>query len=186
MELARSRFLLIAACVLAVSGCARKPDNNRYAASEVGVSKSVEFGTIISMRDVTIFHDSTEGGAVVGGAGGAGAGSYAGDGSGRKWATAAGGVLGAYLVDQAEQDVREYDGVEYTISMRSTGEIKTIVQEKNDNNPVLKAGDKVMVQYCDAGPHNYKCKPEKRKGADFQRVIPVAEFPAEPRKKHKQ
>jgi outer membrane lipoprotein SlyB len=178
----RAALLVAVMCSLALAGCARKPDNNRYRASEVGVSKAVAFGTILSVREITIFHDNSEGGATVGGAGGAGAGTYVGDGTGKNWATASGGLIGALLADEAEQDLREYPGVEYVITMRD-GNIKTIVQEITKNNPILKPGDKVMVQYCDVGEHNYKCKPERRTGADFQRVLPVSEFPPEPRKK---
>lgn len=165
--------------LVALAGCERRPDNNEYKVGEVGVSRAVEFGTVASMREVNIFHDKKEGGALAGAVAGAGGGAYAGGGSGSAWTAAGGAVAGAFIGDAIERQIRDTTGYEYILTMRN-GDYKTIVEEKNDNNPVLKPGDKVMVQYCDAGNDHVKRCPA---GSDFQRLIKVDSFPPEPKKK---
>lgn len=171
--------LLIASSIF-LSACVQKQSETAYAVGEVGVSRAAEFGTIISTRDVTILASGKQEGAgmLLGAGTGAGGGSYVGDGTGSTWAAAGGAVAGAVIGDMIVQELANTQGIEYTVQMRD-GPIKTIVQEKNDDNTLLKAGDKVMLQACDAGEHNRKCKA----GSEFQRLIRVDKFPPEPVKK---
>ena len=167
-----SSLFLLTAC--------EKPGQSAYKASEVGVSRAVEFGTVIGVREVKIIgnkHDKDSdipGGAGLlgGGAVGAGAASYAGGGTGQIWSAVGGAVVGAVAGDYIEQKLRDSSGYEYVLTMQD-GDTKTITLEKVDGDEVFKSGDKVMLQYCDAGSYKKKCK----SGDDFQRLIKVDKFP---------
>lgn len=165
--------------VLALSAC-QKAGQNTYKASEIGVSRAVEFGTVLAVREVDIKGQNSGAGLLVGAGAGAGGGSYVGGGSGKSWATAGAALAGALIGHAIEQEMQNSTGYEYVLEMR-TGDTKTIVQEKIEGDPVFKAGDKVMLQYCDAGDYQKKCGT----GSDFQRLLPVDKFPSAGKKKHK-
>lgn len=171
------KILIALALVCGLSACVAKQGQDVYKPGEVGVSRAVEFGTVIGVRQVKIAADNKGTGALLGGGTGAGLGSYGGDGSGSAWAAVGGAIAGAVIGNAIEEEVGSSEGYEYTLEMRD-GDIKTIVQEAIEGDRVFKAGDKVMLQYCDAGKHNSKCKPEKWKSKDFQRLLPVDKFPA--------
>ncbi len=167
-----------------LTACVQKQTNDVYDRSEVGVSRAVEFGTVINAREVTIKADQSDQdiGTLLGAGVGGGSGAYVGDGSGNAWATVGGAVAGAFIGNEISKELRISQGFEYMVQLQS-GDIKTIVQEVNEDNPVLKAGDKVMLQYCDANKHNYRCKPEKRTARDYQRLIKVDSLPSVEKKK---
>ncbi len=165
-------------CVVALAACKQKFGQNTYGAGEVGISRAVEFGTIQSVREVNIKGKSSGTGLLLGGGAGAGGGAYAGKGSGKSWATAGGAVAGAALGEAIEQEIQNSNGYDYIILMQS-GETKSIVQEKIEGDVVFKRGDKVMLQYCDAGKHQKKC------AQSFQRLLPVDSFPPYVKKKRR-
>ncbi len=175
------KYIFSIALVLVLSACVKKPDNKHYDANEVGASRAIEFGTVLSVREVEISakkEESTIGGLLGAGVG-AGGGSYVGKGSGSGWATAGGAVAGAVIGSLIADEIMSSKGNEYVLYMRN-GDTKTIVQEQKKENPVFKPGDKVMLQYCDAGNEHVKRCPS---GANFQRLFPVDAFPPEPEKK---
>jgi outer membrane lipoprotein SlyB len=160
-------FLLLSACV-------QKPGQDVYKAGEVGVSHAVEFGTVLNVREVKITADNHGEGALAGAGAGAGGGSYAGGGSGSAWAAAGGAIAGAIIGNSIQENVGAGTGYEYTLEMRN-GDVKTIVQQQIEGEKPFKPGDKVMLQYCDAGnEHVKRCAA----GKDFQRLLPVTRFPS--------
>lgn len=173
-------LIVLAASALLLSSCAEKLSSDRYDSSELGVSRAVEFGTILNVREVNVTRTAQGAGALGGGAVGAGVGSYGGGGSGSNWATAGGAILGAVIGNEIDKELRNTKGNEYVLQMLD-GDVKTIVLEKTEENVVFKAGDKVMLQYCDAGEYARKCKA----GGQYQRLIPVQKFPKLVRKNGK-
>jgi outer membrane lipoprotein SlyB len=175
----KSHVLLIAATALLLSACVQKPGQDVYKAGEVGKSRAMEFGTVLNVREVEIAADN-KGLGMLGGAGvGGGAASYMGGGSGQTWAAVGGAVAGAVIGNMIEEELGKSSGYEYTLEMLD-GDVKTIVQEKREGERVFKAGDKVMLQYCDGGSdHTHKCKP----GSEYQRLLPVQKFPSKSKKR---
>lgn len=178
--------LMMALMTLPLAAC-QKPGQTTYTAGEVGVSRAVEYGTVTDVKEVTIVpgqrdrkngESSDIGLGTLGGAGvGGGAASYVGGGSGSIWSAVGGAVVGGLAGHAIEDSLRESSGYEYMLEMQN-GDTKTIVLEKHEGDDVFKSGDKVMLQYCDAGEHSKKCKP----GEAYQRLIKVEKFPA---KKHR-
>lgn len=151
--------LLLAACQL--------PNQNKYRAGEIGVSRAVTFATVLSVREVPIIGENSNTGMLLGAGAGAGGGSYVG-GGGKPWATAGGAVLGGVLGHLIEQEINDRTGLEY-ILRTDDGETKSIVQEKEEGDVLFKKGDRVMLQSCDASDHYRRCKP----GSDYQRLLPT-------------
>ena len=165
------RIFAAVAALLALTACTAHDSQNRYKDGEVGVSHSVEFGTVLNVREVEITGKNTGTGTLLGAGVGAGAGSYIGKGDGNIWATAGVALAGAVAGHFAEQAMNDRTGLEYVVNMQS-GETKTIVQEKDEKDTPINPGDHVMLQYCDGSSHSQKCKD----GA-YQRLIPVKKLP---------
>ena len=171
---------LLMAVSLTVSACTH-PGQNVYGEGAVGVSHAVQFGTGLHVREVTIHPKNTGIGALGGAAAGAGGGSYIGNGSGNAWATAGGAVIGAAAGYFAEEGLMDRKGYQYVVNLQS-GETKTIVQEQHDEDVVFKAGDHVMLEYCDEGDHAKKCDEQKD---GYQRLYPIDKLPPYVKKKRK-
>lgn len=171
-------FLASVVTLLVLSACTQKPGQDVYRAGEVGKSRAVEFGTVLNVRDVMIAADNHGGGALLGAGAGAGGASYIGNRSGSTWAAAGGAIIGGLIGNAIQEEVGKSEGYEYTLEMLN-GDVKTIVQEKIEGDKVFKAGDKVMLQYCDAGNEHVKRCAD---GKDFQRLLPVQKFPSKAKK----
>lgn len=171
------RSAVLFACILALTGCKERPGQNDYSEAEAGMSRSVQFGTVLNVREVTIHDKNTGTGALVGGAAGAGAGSAIGQGSGKGWAIIGTAIAGAIIGSVAEDSVNQHQGLEYVVQLQS-GEVKTIVQEVGEGDVIFAAGDKVMLQYCDGGEKSRKCA-----DAQYQRLLPVKKLPPYVKKK---
>ncbi len=169
------KYVAIAA-ILLLAACVQKPGQDVYKAGEVGVSRAVEFGTVLNVREVEIAADNQGGGALLGAGVGGGGGSYAGGGSGSTWAAAGGAIAGALIGNAIQEEVGKSVGYEYTLEMLN-GDIKMIVLEKVEGEKMFKSGDKVMLQQCDTGDYNKKCSPEA-KNQKYQRLLPVDKFPS--------
>ncbi len=175
-----NRVLMVALCVVALAGCKERPGQNTYRAGEVGSSRAVEFGTVLNVRQVNVTGENSGTGTLLGGGLGAAGGSYVGKGDGNAWATAGAAIVGAVAGHYAEQEMNDRQGLEYVVNLQS-GETKTIVQEIIAGDVVFKAGDKVMLQYCDAGEDSRKCAD----GKQYQRLLPVQKLPPYAKKKKK-
>jgi len=145
---------------LLLTGCAASQGQNQYKYNEVGQSTIVEFATIIDVREVGITGRNTGGGAMVGGLAGAGAGSYAGGGSGQAWTTIGGAILGGIAGAAIEQEAADKKGIEYTL-VTEGGKPMTIVQNQNAGDKTLSKGERVIVQTT----------------GTYQRVLPAGHLP---------
>ncbi|WP_445399041.1 outer membrane lipoprotein [Zobellella sp. An-6] len=118
---------------LGLAGCAN-PDvysGDVYSGSAAKQAQSVTYGTVVSVRPVTIQAGDenpnligTVGGGVVGGM----LGSQVGGGSGRSLATAAGAIAGAMVGSRAEDKINQVSAVELEIRTDS-GEHLVVVQK---------------------------------------------------------
>lgn len=164
---------LAAFCALALlAACAERNSQNQYSASEVGVAKTIQFGTVISVREVGITGENSGTGTLIGGATGAGLGSYVGNGSGRGWAMAGAAIAGAVAGHYAEQEMNDRTGVEYTVATEK-GETKIIVQELKEGERVLGNGERVVIQTCSGESEMTRC-------ADgYERVLPASALPTQ-------
>ncbi|MCH5277347.1 MAG: glycine zipper 2TM domain-containing protein [Desulfovibrionaceae bacterium] len=112
-----------------LGGCAPKVGGNDYTASGAQSSYSVEYGTVESVRTVSINNDSdakTAIGAVGGGVVGGILGSMIGGGRGRTLATAVGVGAGALAGGAASGAVGNQAGVEVTVRLDSGGVIVVV------------------------------------------------------------
>ncbi len=159
----RLRFLLLAASApLLLSACAKPSGQNQYQAGEVGKSTLVEFGTIITQRQVDVTGKNSGTGGLLGAGVGAGAGSYAGGGSGSIWTTLGGAVIGGVAGSMAEQGLSNGHAIEYVITTEK-GKTLSVTQNMNEGDVILQPGARVMVQT----------------GGSYQRVMPADALPTE-------
>ncbi len=175
------KLTAILSALVLLSACAAKQGQSVYKEGELGVSRALEYGTIVGVREVQVEPKNTGIGTLGGAAAGAGAGSYVGGGSGNAWATAGAAVAGAVIGTVVEREINSTTGYKYTIRMQS-GETKSIVERADEANEVFAKGQKVSLEYCDGGnEYNRRCA----SGASFQRLEAVDSFPAYEKKKRK-
>ncbi len=152
------KLFLIFLC-LSLSACQR-PGQGRYGEADVGQAATVEFGTVISMKQVDITGRNTGAGALIGGATGLGAGSYIGSGSGRAWGQGGGMLAGMLVGALVEQALSDHKGVEYIITF-TDGKTRSIVQHLVEGDAPIGVGQRVMVQTQ----------------GQYQRVMPAQNLP---------
>ena len=139
------RFIAVAtslSVLAAVAGCATGSNSGSvYDRNQVQREQIVRYGTIESVRPVTIERDQsgvgTVGGAVVGGV----AGSSIGGGRGSIITSVLGAIAGGLAGNAIEGGVGKKQGVELTVRFEN-GEIRSIVQEADEQ---FYAGDRVRV-----------------------------------------
>jgi outer membrane lipoprotein SlyB len=140
-----ARFVLLVVLMVSIavlSGCATQSRSaSVYRAGESSVEQTVRFGTIESIRQVTIQRDSKGVGVVAGGAVGGIAGSSVGDGRSGQVGAVLGAVLGGIAGQAIEERANQVPGVEITVRLES-GRLVAIVQEDDQS---LRAGDKVRL-----------------------------------------
>jgi outer membrane lipoprotein SlyB len=146
---------------LALSGCQR-PGQNVYNYNEVGRAALVNFGTVVSVREVNVQGQNTGAGGVVGAAAGGIAGSQIGRGGGNAAATLGGVVVGAIAGAMIEQAAANRTATEYVVTMQ-TGVTLTLVQDRTEGDAPINVGDRVMVQLS----------------GGKQRVLPAGALPTE-------
>jgi outer membrane lipoprotein SlyB len=151
--------LIVIAFTAPLAGCAH-PGQNTYGFNEVGQVTSVEFGRVVDIQPIDIKGPNTGTGATVGALAGAGVGSQIGQGNGSIAAAIGGLVIGAVAGAVAEQSMQDSKGLLYTITLRS-GKTITVTQYQNKTDPVIKVGQRVMVQTS----------------GQFQRVMPASHLP---------
>jgi outer membrane lipoprotein SlyB len=148
--------------LLLLTACATPQGQNQYNFDEVGQSTLVEFGTVISARNVGITGQNSGAGALVGAGAGLGGASYVGSGDGAIWAMAGGAIVGAIAGSALEQAAANSTGVEYVVTTEH-GKTMTVVQNMNKGDLLLNAGQRVMVQTS----------------GSYQRVLPADSLPTE-------
>lgn len=129
---------------LFLAGCVQS-SQSRYNYDEVGRTSVVHFGTVIGVRNIDITGRNTGAGALVGGAGGAIAGTNVGHGSGTAGAMLGAAVAGAIIGGVAEQAMSNRTGLEYTVVLEN-GKTITLAQEQGKEDRVFAIGERVMVQ----------------------------------------
>ncbi|MCC8361996.1 hypothetical protein LK996_02710 [Lysobacter sp. A6] len=133
--------VLLALGLVAASGCATHTSPSTFNRSEVGTARTVEWGTIEAMRDITIQNDArgvaTWTGAVLGGIAGStlGSGTRA-NTAGAVAGAAAGGAAGSAMGRGARP------GVEITVQL-DAGRTIAVTQEGSAND--FRVGDRVHV-----------------------------------------
>ena len=128
--------------VVVLNGCATQSRSaSVYRAGESSVEQAVRFGTVESIRPVTIQRDSKGVGVLAGGAVGGIAGSSVGDGRSGQVGAVLGAVLGGIAGQAIEERANKVPGVEITVRLES-GPLIAIVQEDDQS---LRAGDKVRL-----------------------------------------
>lgn len=131
------------ASVLMVAGCANQSSSSAvYTRGQAQQEQIVRFGTVQSVRHITIKNESPSGfGAVSGAALGGVAGSTIGGGRGNILATIGGGVLGGLAGNMVENRMGTSQGLEITVTF-DNGETRAIAQEADI---MFTAGQRVRV-----------------------------------------
>ncbi len=136
---------LVSFAALGLTACNEEPGQGRYAAYESGVAAHVEEGEVVAFRPVSIGPGNSGTGAVVGGVGGAVAGSqFGGRRSDHVAAGVVGAVAGALIGNAIEKSNSQSQGYAYTVRVRRTGELIEIVQP--DASPIPN-GVHVAISY---------------------------------------
>lgn len=133
----------LVASVLMVAGCANQSSSSAvYTRGQAQSEQIVRFGTVQSVRHVTIHNERPSGfGAVSGAALGGVAGSTIGGGRGNVLATIGGGMLGGLAGNTIENRMGTSQGLEITVTLDS-GETRAIAQEAD---VMFTAGQRVRV-----------------------------------------
>jgi outer membrane lipoprotein SlyB len=150
-------FPLLLLC-LVLSAC-QSPGQNTYGAREVGKVALVQFGVIISQREVDVTAKNTGAGALGGALAGGGAVAASGGSRGAGAAAVVGGALVGALLEQA---LANRKATEFIITLEK-GQTITLVQDNKEGDAPLNNGDRVMVQVM----------------GKTQRVLPAAAMPTE-------
>ncbi|MGA1336385.1 MAG: glycine zipper 2TM domain-containing protein [Burkholderiaceae bacterium] len=125
-----------------LAGCATQSNSAKvYRAGESQVEQSIRYGTVESVRAVTIVRDSKGAGIIAGGVVGGVAGSTVGEGKGSTIASVLGALGGAIAGQMIEEQANQRPGFEIVIKL-DNGEKTVVVQEADE---ALKAGDAVQI-----------------------------------------
>lgn len=147
------RWLTLSAAALGavtlIAGCATQSASSQvYTYDQAQREQVVRYGTVESVRPISIRTDRTSGiGAASGAAMGGVAASSIGGGRGKILATMGGALLGGIAGDTVEDRVQRSQGLEITVRM-DNGETRVIAQEAD---VPISAGQRVQV-ISGAGP----------------------------------
>jgi outer membrane lipoprotein SlyB len=153
-------YKILILAVFALASCTPRNSLNQYSEGDVGISTVVEFGTVVHVRQIKIRGENSGAGGTIGGLTGAAAGSSIGGGKGNTGAILGGAALGVAAGIVAEQMAGDRDGYEYTVT-KENGMTITVSQNAMKDEPVLRVGQRVMVQ----------------SSGSYQRVIPADTLP---------
>ncbi|HET9067786.1 MAG TPA: hypothetical protein VFN28_04015 [Amaricoccus sp.] len=139
--MATLRGVTIAFGVAALAACTQ-PSGDVVAANQAQTAQSVQFGTVISARNVTVQggQGAQAAGAIVGGIAGAALGQNVGRGTGQVLATGAGATAGAAAGLQAGKAAAGHQSIEWTVRLES-GQTITVIQA----SPTFSVGQRVQV-----------------------------------------
>jgi len=154
------KFALVLFAPLFLLSACETPSQNVYDYREAGQSVIVQFGTVVDVRPIKIKGPNSGAGAVAGGVAGAAVGSQVGQGDGAAVAAIGGLVVGAVAGAMAEQALQDKTGLDFTVVLEN-GKTITSSQYFKKDEPLIKTGDRVMVQTS----------------GSYQRVLPANHLP---------
>lgn len=120
-------FAVLVASVLVLGGCPASLSGDVYSRGQARSAQDVQFGTVISTRQVLIEGTKSGIGAVSGAALGGIAASNIGGGRGQAAATIGGGLLGGLAGAAAEEGLTRQPGLEITVRLDS-GRVLSVTQ----------------------------------------------------------
>ncbi|CNL97721.1 glycine zipper 2TM domain-containing protein [Yersinia frederiksenii] len=141
------KLTIIAAITVAtLSGCANNNtlSGDTFSSSQAGQAQTVTYGTLVSVRPVTI--QGGDGNNIAGAVGGAVVGGFLGNtiggGTGRRLGTAAGAVAGGVVGQQVQSMMNRSNGVELEVR-RDNGTTFLVVQAQGVTQ--FHAGQRVTI-----------------------------------------
>ncbi|MBB5220866.1 outer membrane lipoprotein SlyB [Amaricoccus macauensis] len=142
MRMATLKGVTLAVLGAAALAACTQPSGNVVAANQAQTAQSVQFGTIISSRNVTVQGNqgAQAAGAVIGGIAGAALGQNIGGGTGRVLATGAGATAGAAAGLAAGKSGTGHQSIEWTVRLES-GQTISVIQA----SPTFATGQRVQV-----------------------------------------
>jgi outer membrane lipoprotein SlyB len=132
--------------ILLLSACAPQQGQNRYNKAEVGKQTEIDYGRIVSVKEVDVTGENTGLGSAAGMAAGATAGYQVGNGNGQLAGMVVGAILGGIAGHVIEQEAQNTKGYEYIIKIDGKKKPISVVQNQNKDDVVFARGDRVMVQ----------------------------------------
>ena len=141
MRMATLRGVTLAFGAAVLAACTQ-PSGDVVSANQAQSAQSVQFGTVISARNVTVQggQGAQAAGAIVGGIAGAALGQNIGKGTGQVLATGAGATAGAAAGLQAGKAAAGHQSIEWTVRLES-GQTITVIQA----SPAFSVGQRVQV-----------------------------------------
>ncbi|MBS0053945.1 glycine zipper 2TM domain-containing protein [Yersinia sp. Marseille-Q3913] len=142
----KKSFIVAAIAVATLSGCANNNSlsGDTFSSSQAGQAQSVTYGTLVSVRPVTI--QGGDGNNIAGAVGGAVVGGFLGNtiggGTGRRLGTAAGAVAGGVVGQQVQSMMNRSSGVELEVR-RDNGTTFLVVQAQGVTQ--FHAGQRVTI-----------------------------------------
>ncbi|CNJ20986.1 glycine zipper 2TM domain-containing protein [Yersinia mollaretii] len=139
-------FIVAAITVATLSGCANNNtlSGDTFSSSQAGQAQSVTYGTLVSVRPITI--QGGDGNNIAGAVGGAVVGGFLGNtiggGTGRRLGTAAGAVAGGVVGQQVQSMMNRSSGVELEVR-RDNGTTFLVVQAQGVTQ--FHAGQRVTI-----------------------------------------
>lgn len=142
MRMATLKGITLAVFSAAALAACTQPSGDVLSANQAQTAQSVQFGTVISARNVTVqgSQGAQAAGAVIGGVAGAALGQNVGRGTGQVLATGAGATAGAAAGLQAGKAAGGHQSIEWTVQLES-GQTITVVQA----SPTFSVGQRVQV-----------------------------------------
>jgi outer membrane lipoprotein SlyB len=142
MRMATLKGVTLAVLGAAALAACTQPSGNVVGANQAQVAQSVQFGTVISSRNVTVQGNQgvQAAGAVIGGIAGAALGHNIGGGTGKVLATGAGATAGAAAGLAAGKAGASRQSIEWTVRLES-GQTISVIQA----SPTFATGQRVQV-----------------------------------------
>jgi outer membrane lipoprotein SlyB len=134
-------WIFMAAVAVAIGGCATRESGSVYGKHETGREQTVRFGTVDTVREVTIAGSQSGVGAIGGGVLGGIGGSTVGEGRGASAAGVIGAVAGGVAGAALEENATRKNGLEITVRL-DNGDLRAIVQEAD---VLFKPGERVRL-----------------------------------------
>ena len=134
-----------------LTGCGDQYSGNTYTPSQTQHVQKMQYGTVISVREVDIQHKGVGAGAALGGVGGAVAGGLVGNSINHSTtSTLVGAAVGGTLAAVAGNAIqnRKMAGREYTVRLDNSNETIVLTQGPT---PAISVGQRVQVIYGNGG-----------------------------------